>query len=102
MEPGVAAEAEDASKADSLGRQVVELYHAGKYQEAMLIARHLLEIREKALGPQHPDTAKSLNNLALLYEAMGDYAKAEPVFRLRLVAVEGCSKPARVGDHALA
>ncbi|MBA2503919.1 MAG: CHAT domain-containing protein, partial [Pyrinomonadaceae bacterium] len=38
-----------------------------------------LAIREKALGAQHPDVAVSLNNLAGLYEAKGDYARAEPL-----------------------
>ena len=36
---------------------------------------------QKALGREHPDTATSLNNLAGLYEEMGDYAKAEPLFK---------------------
>ena len=68
--PGLTAEGEDASEADSLNRQVVELYQAGKYQLAIPIARQLLEIREKTLGPEHPETATSLNNLALLYEKL--------------------------------
>ena len=36
------------------------------------------------LGENHPDYATSLNNLAGLYQAMGDYAKAEPLFRQAL------------------
>jgi tetratricopeptide (TPR) repeat protein len=32
------------------------------------------------LGPQHPDTATSLNNLAGLYRAQGKYAEAEPLY----------------------
>jgi tetratricopeptide (TPR) repeat protein len=32
------------------------------------------------LGSEHPDTGFSLNNLAALYKAMGDYAKAEPLY----------------------
>ena len=64
LAPGFAADTEDTSKADSLNRRVAELYQAGKYQEAILIARQLLEIREKTNGPEHPYTATSLNNLA--------------------------------------
>ncbi len=30
---------------------------------------------------EHPDTATSLNDLAELYEATGDYAKAEPLYQ---------------------
>jgi hypothetical protein len=35
-----------------------------------------LAIREKALGPDHPDTALSLNNLAELYRNQGRYEEA--------------------------
>ena len=35
----------------------------------------------RALGKQHPDYARSLNNLAVLYEAMGRHAEAEPLYR---------------------
>jgi CHAT domain-containing protein len=38
-----------------------------------------LDINEKALGPNHPDVALSLNNLALLYKVQGAYTKAEPL-----------------------
>jgi CHAT domain-containing protein len=31
------------------------------------------------LGPEHPSTAVNLQNLATLYDAMGEYAKAEPL-----------------------
>ena len=44
------------------------------YQEA-------LRIRQKVLGPEHPDTARCLNNLALLYKYIGEYAKAEPLYQ---------------------
>ena len=35
----------------------------------------------EAARRDHPDVATSLNNLALLYESMGRYAEAEPLFR---------------------
>jgi tetratricopeptide (TPR) repeat protein len=69
--PGVAAEVEDASKAASLNRQVVELYQAGKYQQAIPIARQIVEISEKLNSPEHPDTAASLKNLGFLYLDLG-------------------------------
>ena len=53
----------------------------GDYAKAEPLYRRALAICEKALGPEHPDTAVSLNNLAELYNAMGDYAKAEPLFQ---------------------
>ena len=36
---------------------------------------------KKALGENHPSYAGSLNNLAALYQAQGDYARAEPLYR---------------------
>jgi hypothetical protein len=36
-----------------------------------------LAIREKVLGPEHPDTATSLNNLL---DKAGHASKAEPLF----------------------
>jgi CHAT domain-containing protein len=43
-----------------------------------------LIIREKALGPDHPDVAASLNGLAVLYRSQGRYADAEPLFQRAL------------------
>ena len=40
----------------------------GKYDEAGQLYDRSLAIREKALGPDHPDVAQSLNNRALLLE----------------------------------
>ena len=39
----------------------------GRYQEAQGYLEQALAIRKKALGPDHPDVATSLNNLAGLY-----------------------------------
>src|ERR1035441_1107406 len=38
-----------------------------QYMEAERLLKRAREIREKALGPDHPDTAWSLNNLAVIY-----------------------------------
>jgi hypothetical protein len=40
-----------------------------------------LAICEEAFGPEHPRTARSLNNIAALYRATGAYAKAEPLYQ---------------------
>jgi len=36
---------------------------------------------KKALGPDHPDVATSINNLAELYDNQGRYAEAEPLYK---------------------
>ncbi len=40
----------------------------GRYAEAEPLYKRSLAIREKALGPDHPDVATALNNLAELYK----------------------------------
>jgi tetratricopeptide (TPR) repeat protein len=45
-------------------------------------------IREKAVGPNHPDVALALHNLAWVYEAQGRYADAEPLLRRSLAIME--------------
>jgi len=52
------------------------------------LCRRSLAIREKALGPDNPDTASSLNSLAALLETKGDYVGAEPVLRRALAIRE--------------
>ena len=47
-----------------------------------------LAIREKALGPEHPDTATSLNNLAVLHQDQGDLAGARPLYERALAIRE--------------
>jgi CHAT domain-containing protein/Flp pilus assembly protein TadD len=37
-------------------------------------------IREKVLGKDHPDYARSLNSLGILYKGMGNYEKAEQLY----------------------
>ena len=39
----------------------------GEYAKAEPLFQEALQIRQKVLGPEHPDTAQSLNNLAGLY-----------------------------------
>ncbi len=47
-----------------------------------------MAIFEKALGPDHPDVATSLNNLAELYRTQGQYAQAEPLYKRSLAIAE--------------
>jgi hypothetical protein len=47
-----------------------------------------LGIAEKVLGPEHPDTARSLNNLAVLLMDQGDLAGARPLIERGLAIRE--------------
>jgi CHAT domain-containing protein len=66
-------------EASRLNKLVAKLHRERKFGEAVPVAERVLALREKALGPMHPDVATSLNNLALLYKAQGAYGKAEPL-----------------------
>ena len=62
------------------------------YAQAAELFRDALTIREKALGPEHPDTAKSLNRLAHLLRDKGD-AGALPLVERALVIRERALGP---------
>jgi len=66
----------ELEKANTINQKVEQLYKQGRYTEALPLAQQILEIQEKAFGPEHPCTATGLNNLAELYKALGDYLKA--------------------------
>jgi tetratricopeptide (TPR) repeat protein len=53
-------------------------------------------IREKALGPEHPDVATSLNNLAELYRDQGQYGAAEPLYKRSLAILEKALGPQHI------
>ena len=59
----------------------------GKYSEAEPLCQRALAIDEKALGPNHPNVATNLNNLAELYRAQGKYSEAESLYQ-RALAID--------------
>jgi CHAT domain-containing protein/Tfp pilus assembly protein PilF len=88
------ASAQEALKeANELNQQVMKLYQAGKYAEAIPLAQRMLAITEQILGPTHPAVAQSLNNLAMLYKETGQYAKAEPLYQRSLAIKEKALGP---------
>jgi tetratricopeptide (TPR) repeat protein len=73
---------------------LAELYRAqGRYGEAEPLYKRSLAIREKALGPKHPDVALSLNQLAGLYYFQGRYEDAEPLYKRSLAIKEKALGP---------
>ena len=78
-----------------LNQEVSDLYSAGKYYRAVEVAKKALEVARKNVGPDHPDVATSLNNLALLYYTQGRYAQAEPLYKRALAIREKALGP----DH---
>ncbi len=72
----------DAAKAANT--RLIELYQKGGYSEAAIMGAEIVEIRTSILGPDHPDTAISLNNLASLYKSQANYAAAERLYQRTL------------------
>ena len=63
------------------------------YTKARPLKERALAIREQALGPEHPDTATSVNNLAELLRAQGDLAGARPLYERALAIYEKALGP---------
>jgi tetratricopeptide (TPR) repeat protein len=68
--------------------RVMALYRARKFAEAVPLAQRALAIGENALGPNHPDVAASLADLATLYDGQGRYADAKPLHERALAIRE--------------
>ena len=81
--------------ADLLLKTAKYLYDRAQYEQAEPLYQRALAISEKALGPDHPSTAASLNNLALLYRSQGQYEQAEPLYQRALAIREKALGP----DH---
>jgi len=76
-----ATKEESLQEAQQLHDEARKLYAQAHYQEAIPLSKKALEIREEVLGPDHVDTATSLDNLAQLYHVTGLYSQAEPLYR---------------------
>ncbi|KAF5857978.1 hypothetical protein ETB97_005009 [Aspergillus alliaceus] len=61
----------------------------GRYNEAQIFYTDVLEIKETALGPEHPDTLTSASNLGSVLEDQGKYEEAEA---MHLRALKGREK----------
>jgi tetratricopeptide (TPR) repeat protein len=83
----------DAGCADLLNRAGAYFHGRAAYSGARQLLGRALAIREKALGPDHPETAESLSNLATLLRAQGDLAGARPLYERALAICEGALGP---------
>jgi tetratricopeptide (TPR) repeat protein len=66
-------------KATGLDNLAFLLHDHGDLAAARPLFKRALAIREKVLGPEHPDMVQSLDNLASLLQAQGDLAAAQPL-----------------------
>ena len=73
---------------EALSKQVEQLYHAGNYKEATAVANRALGLAEQLHGPDHPNVADALSDLALLYKAQSLYDLALPLWTRSLTIRE--------------
>ena len=59
----------------------------GLFAEGRPLLEQALALRERALGPDHPDVARSLKELANLHRSVGNFDDAEPLL-VRALAIE--------------
>jgi tetratricopeptide (TPR) repeat protein len=84
---------DDTSVSELLGRAGGYFLGRGAYSQAEPLLRDALAMGEKALGPEHPFTATSLNNLAFLLQNQGDFAGARPLHERALAIYEKALGP---------
>ena len=78
----------DPKYARAYGNRGLAYYKKTDYDRAIADYKRSVAIFEKAVGPDHPNVAPSLNNLAIAYRAQGRTAEAEPLDK-RALAIWG-------------
>ncbi|KAJ6189139.1 hypothetical protein N7519_004047 [Penicillium mononematosum] len=68
-----------------LARVSLYFYHRGRWMDQQLVDERIYELRQQQLGEKHPDSIRSLANLAATYSTQGQYSEAE---RIALKALE--------------
>jgi len=54
--------------------------YQGRYKEAETLCRQALAGRQKRLGPEHPDTLRTVSNPAIIRDLQGRHEEAETLF----------------------
>jgi CHAT domain-containing protein/Tfp pilus assembly protein PilF len=79
--PLLAQDIEGGPELNALLRRVVALEKAGKTREAISLREKLLDRAKRTLGSTHATTTTLMNDLAVLYFRVGEYAKALPLLQ---------------------
>jgi tetratricopeptide (TPR) repeat protein len=69
---------------DALKEQAENAWKQAQYANAEQLYQQVLALQEQQLGPDHPETAETLNNLGDLAHTQGAYASAEIWYRRAL------------------
>src|SRR6218665_1486519 len=76
LESAVECADDDTTRAEALSIQAITYQDMGRYEDALRLHERALELRQKALGPQHAMVAASINNLGTVLSAMGKFEAA--------------------------
>ena len=79
---------DELNEAARLNQTVVKLFGERKFDEALPVAKRVLEIRERLLGGDHQLVASALSNLAAIYLEKKKSGEADPLFRRALAILE--------------
>jgi CHAT domain-containing protein/tetratricopeptide (TPR) repeat protein len=80
--------AQSSDELDAIAQQIGNLTAAGKYPEAIEMARRSVALAEKTFGPDHIKTAYELYRLGQLMRGQSQYAAAHPLLLRALVIFE--------------
>lgn len=78
--------ADDTSRVDLEWKIALCYYSDGRFDEAEAFFRNVVDFRTNKLGPEHPDTLKSMAKLALTYHAQSRFQESK---ELGLTALDG-------------
>lgn len=78
----------DLSTVTSLNNLAIVVREQGKYEEAEVMHREALSVRERVLGKEHRDTLTSMNDLAIVLSVHGKLVEAVEIHRGLLAVTE--------------
>jgi tetratricopeptide (TPR) repeat protein len=81
QEKSAAEQTPEIQETVRMSEKVARLFGEKSYDQALELAKRVVEIREKALAPDDKLVIEALSNLAELYLAKNMYKEAEPVFQ---------------------
>lgn len=76
----------DLTEADRLENLAAISFSKRDYKSAAELLTKALSLREKTLGPKHPDVAGTLHSLANVYEKAGKHERSIPLY-LRAISI---------------
>ena len=94
----------EAAIRNTIGRTYTDL---GLYPEASKQLERSIDLRRRMLGPEHPDTLTSMQNLAMIYRDQGKYPQAEALnsqileIRRRVLGLEHSDTLKSMGNLAV-